>query len=538
MLNVLFAVLLAQVPPPPPPLLVTPAPSASPASPGSPTPTPFATPVALVATPALLALHPNAQATLTITGATAPLTAAFASGLATVTIDQATQTLTVSAGATPGTDTLHVVDAIGAAVDVPLHIAFDAGTVPASLQLDITGTPIDSQWLAQQIRALVMREAVVQPGASVTVAPFPSPSPPGLGQQSSIDVPVQIAGNGAYFDVQTTTQVTIDDLTVEPFAPPVLMYDDDPERVSADGVLFRGTVQPGTPARLYFYHVDGPQPRRLVVMLQATGEDPTSIQVIDATAGANLDVMSVGHAVSRDFVQEKARNEGTVIALDSETPYVLHDRTMQPQQGVAGSIGLQVLSGGAVTVSVVAASPGIDPASLLGGPRLAGDGHHRRGRFSILNFGTNSLAYTVGGADAALVYADRDDAPRPLNPASAGRDYGDYGVIHTLLFSLDNPTAQTATVYLYEKPIGGIVRSSFLVDGNLQQIGCVRVSQPYQIAAFALAPQQKYQLQVQTMTDGGSNYPLEVGITGRPVQPVAPPLTAPDGCFPKPGGGL
>jgi hypothetical protein len=38
------------------------------------------------------------------------------------------------------------------------------------------------------------------------------------------------------------------------------------------------------------------------------------------------------------------------------------------------------------------------------------------------------------------------------------------------------------------------------------------------------------------MTDGGSFYPLEVGLSGTPPQPVTPPVSAPDGCFPKSAG--
>ncbi len=535
MLNVLLAVLVAQVPPPPPPLLVSPAPSPTASASAIPAATPSAT---LAAAPASLALHPNASARVTISGATGVLSASLDVPLATVTIDQSADAIVVAAGATTGSAQMTVTDASGATVVVPIRIALDAGSVPPALGLAITGSPVDPAWLAAQLVGLVTRSAQVQPGASVTIASLPLPSPPATGTQQSYAVPVQIGGDPAYFDVQATTQVTVRNLPVEPFAPPILFYDDDPEHVNADGVLFRGTVQPGTPARLYFYHDDLGAPRSLAVLLSTAGEDPTSVQVIDATSGPNIDVMSVGHAVSRDFVMQKAQNEGTVVQLDGPDPLVLQNLAMTPRQGVAGSIGLQILSGGPVTVTVVAASPGIDPTTLADGPKLPGDGHHRRGTFSIVNYGTNALAYTVGGPDASLVYGDRDASPPPVNPASTGRDYGDYGVIHTLLFSLSNPTDATATAYLYEKPIGGIVRSSFLVDGNPTQLGCVRVNQPYQIAAFALAPRQHYQLTVQTMTDGGSNYPLEVGVTATAPQPAAPPIGAPDGCFPKPGGGL
>jgi hypothetical protein len=36
------------------------------------------------------------------------------------------------------------------------------------------------------------------------------------------------------------------------------------------------------------------------------------------------------------------------------------------------------------------------------------------------------------------------------------------------------------------------------------------------------------------MTDGGSFYPVEIGVTETTPQPSAPPITAPDGCFPSP----
>jgi hypothetical protein len=82
--------------------------------------------------------------------------------------------------------------------------------------------------------------------------------------------------------------------------------------------------------------------------------------------------------------------------------------------------------------------------------------------------------------------------------------------------------------------MGGVVRSSFLVNGTLVQVGCARLSQRYQIGQpFSVNP-GRAQITVQTMTDGGSNYPLEVGLTATPPQPTVPPITAPDGCFPKP----
>lgn len=451
----------------------------------------------------------------------------------TVAVDQATQTVSITAAGQLGHDTVHVSDQTGAAVDVPVFVAQDAGSAPAAVTLKVTGSPIDPTWLSTQIASAVARNATVAPGATLA-APSPSIAPPSPGATASVAVPVQISGNDKYLDVAATTNVTVQNVPVVPFVPPTLMYDDDPEHVSVDGVIYRGTVAANAPSRLYYYHDNTSDPRRLVVVLASAGTAPSSVQVIDSTAGPNIDVMSVGHAVSRDFLLMKPNNEGVVYDVNPATPLVLHDVAMGNRQLVAGAVSLNVLSGGPVTVTILSVSPGVDPLTLLAGPLMPRDGHHRSGVFELTNFGTTSLAYAVGGNDASLVYGDRDPTPQNVDPSSTGRDYGDYGVIHTFLFSISNPTSSPATVYLYERPIGGVVRSSFIVDGKLIELGCARLNTVrYQIAAFALQPNGRYQLNVQTMTDGGSNYPIEVGLTATPPQPATPPISAPDGCFPK-----
>jgi hypothetical protein len=60
------------------------------------------------------------------------------------------------------------------------------------------------------------------------------------------------------------------------------------------------------------------------------------------------------------------------------------------------------------------------------------------------------------------------------------------------------------------------------------------VAQPYQISSFELSPGQTMRALVQTMTDGGSFYPAEIGLTTTPPQTHAPTINAPEGCFPKP----
>ncbi len=473
-----------------------------------------------------------------MTGAAPPVQATLDQRLVTAGVSADGTTVTVTATQATGNDVLHLVDANGARADLPIRVAFNAGTIVAQTSLTVTGDPADPQWLAAQVQTSVARLTKALPGAQTTIGPVSEPAAalqPGASTQ--LNVPVQIAGNGQYFDQSGTTTVNVQDVALLGFAPAVLFYDDDPEHVGQDGVLFRGTVSAQEPARLFYYHdavSDPGDARALVVALGSDSQDPTTVQLVNATAGPNMDVMHVGQTLTKNFLLTKARGEGVVVALSSDDPYVVTNIPMTARQLVTGAVDLRVLSGGPVVVTVLAVSPGVDPRMLLGGPVLPGDGHHRTGVFKIAGFGSDALSFDAGGPDATLVVGDTEPTPPSLDPAASGHDYGDYGVVHTIELTMKNPGSVPSTAYLYLKPLAGPARGSFLIDGSLFDIGCVRVPAPYQVTSFDLAAGQTSHVLVQTMTDGGSFYPVQIGLTATPPQPNAPPITAPDGCFPKP----
>ncbi len=453
--------------------------------------------------------------------------------LVTVTVDQAARTLTVAASAQTGRAMLTISDSTGASVRVPVRVALDAGVVRGSIAINVTGNPIDPAWLRAQVAKSIVQSVQLQQGAALQTPAFTLPAllPPGA--SAAVPVALHISGGDRYYDVDAVPTVTLQNVDVPAFAPTLLFYDDDPEHLLANGIAYRNTVSSGSPARLYYYHQNLNDPKRLLVVLRSR-QVPAIVQLIDAFAGPNADVMTVGHNVSRDFLISKPRNQGFMVALDPGVPYVVEAFSMQPLDGAAGSLGINVRSGGPVEVCVVAVSPDVTDAqveSVLDGPVLPGDGHHRTGVFSLNGYGSQTLAYTIGGPDAEVDYGA--GTPPPL-AGSAGHDYGEYGVLHTLTFDLQNPSAQAADLYLYEQPMGGAVRSSFLVNGTLVQLGCARVAQRYQIGApIGLAAGAVSQLVVQTMTDGGSNYPLEIGVTATPPLPTTPSMFAANGCFPK-----
>ena len=443
--------------------------------------------------------------------------------------------VTITATQAVGDDVLHLVDAGGAEADLPIRVAFNAGTIVAQTSLTVTGDPVDPEWLATEVHRWVARLTRTMPGATAAIGNVaPLPSPLSAGETAALTVPVQISGNGQYFDQSGTTTVSVQDMGAQPFTPALLFYDDDPEHVTQDGVLFRGSVAASQPARLFYYHDAADDPRRVVVVLTSDSQDPTSVQLVEAAAGPNMDVMHVGQTLTKNFLLVNTRNEGVVVNLAQDDTFLLADVPMAARELVSGAVDLRVLSGGPVVLTVLALSPGVDPRTMLGSPVLPGDGHHRTGVFNIAGFGSNALTYSAGGPDATLVLGDTEPTPPSASASANGHDYGDYGVAHAIDLTLSNPGGAPAAAYLFFKPLAGPARGSFLIDGSLVDIGCVRVPSPYQITAFVLAPGQTYRTTVKTMTDGGSFYPAQIGLTATPPQPSAPAITAPDGCFPKP----
>ncbi|GAC1568373.1 MAG: hypothetical protein NVS2B3_11620 [Vulcanimicrobiaceae bacterium] len=410
-----------------------------------------------------------------------------------------------------------------------------AGRIPASLSLDITGSPLaEPAFLDETIRAALDREIrpTLRAGSSLAYGPIvPWPLVPLVaGTRAAVSVTVTIAGNAASAPVSGATTVVLNSAPTAHADPDVLFLSDDPEYLPSEGIVSRGDIATGRSARLYYYHSDIGLPRDLDVVL--TAPVASRVHLIDSAAGPDLDVMSVGHAVSRDYLAYHQSNEGTIVDVLPGRPFVVRHALLLPGEVVAGVADMTVVAGGPVATSVIATPAGGSPDAYLAGPRVSFDGHHRHGAFDLASYGSTQSTYSVGAPPPVVRYGGRIPTVANLDPHDDGRDFGDYGVARRMTFALQNPTDASELVYFYEKPLGGPVRSTFVIDGRLKEVGCARLSQPYGVMTYSLPPHSSGASTVLTMTDGGSFYPLEFGITATAPLPITPAVGAPDGCSP------
>ena len=542
-------------PPPPVPSPSTPSPSPQPESPSpsgspspfaspAPTPTPGASalpPIPIRLDRARVGVVPGGTVTVGVFGGTGPLAAQASFDGAVVRYDAVTRTLFIT-GRAFGRGTVTLSDAAGDTASVAVLVAPPAGAVPADATVELAGN-VNGPFAVARIRGAIAQAAQMQPGTTLDVGGVTAGDlRPGQALEARANVVLK--GNDTYVDQMGTTNVHVRIDALPQLEPTVLFYSDDPERLGAldDGVLFRGTIDTTRPARAYIYHVSDSPNRRLYLALQPTAST-ARVQVLGAVAGPSDAFAYVGHTSTVRYLLERASQESFVVPLLPATPYLLPlgAGTMLPGTLINAIYDLRVLDGAAVNVLVVAASNGVDPATLLSQPEHSTDTHYRRGEFSLANVPPLTLSYTAGAPEplpfavGVRYYANGQPAFPSLRPgdiAVAGQRAplaGDYGVLRNVTLQFANPTPSPQNVYLYEQPgaTGGGVTTTmwFTGDAAPTQVRCVSdPSQRYLVKGFGIAPGQTLNVTGTYMTDGTSFLPLYFGLTATP--PTPPPLNA------------
>ena len=502
-----------------------------------------------------LAVVPGGTVTATVSGGAGPIGVRSSFDGATARYDDATRTLLVS-GQANGRGTVTLFDAAGDTATVDVLVAPPAGVVPSDASVEFAGN-VGATFAKARVQAAIAKASQLQPGVTaavggITIAPLRP------GQTVDLQAPVRLNGNDTFVDQTGTTNVHLKVDALPPLDPAVLFYSDDPERLGAldDGVLFRGTIDASRPARVYAYHVSDSPGRRLFLVLQASGPNGSSVQILGALAGPSDAFSYVGHLATSRYLLERASQESFIAAIAPGIPFVLPmpDAMMLPGQLTAAIQDLRVLSGDAVAVAVVGASNGTDPASFLAQPEHPGDGHERRGEFALGAVPPLALAFTAGNPEpppfavGVRYYQDGPLRGQPVFPnlRPGGTPLaGDYGVLRTLRLQLSNPSPLPQQVYFYEQPAtGGLggVTTTIWFDGDPAptELRCVSDPARYLVKAFTLAAGEARTVTGSYMTDGTSWFPLLFGLTATAPAPVpqngcgAKPAALPPAAAPSP----
>ena len=503
----------ASPPPPPPSPLPSPSATATPA--GSPSPTASPSPAAtatqppIVVSPAAAEVPVGSERVVQVGSVLGTITAAAADPtLVGVRVDQVALSVTLT-GKAPGTTVVTVTDQRGMTANIPVRVAYKAGSVAASASIRITGDPASSLFVKRQAVAAATALARLRPGAQVVtgVDDVSFDAPLAQDDVATLNVPILIQGKG-YFGVRATTAVRVANMAAPKIRPRSLMVSDYPEKLEADGVLFTADLKREQPSRFLYFHYNPPgEPdRRIVLRAVNRSPEPAIVQFISGAGGPGQNEMEVGHDSTRRFLVHLVQNEGRIIEIPGYGTMNLSEQELPAKNVVCNLLQLRVLNGSVVRLTLFAenASSSHDvPAA--NNDLLHGTHRHARGIYAIPEFHYSALWNVTDP------YLELPIGQIPLPNLMQGEALsGDYGVLQSFVIMVENPTAAPQPIALYENPRGGYATGTYLIDGVLVQSHQVPPFSRYKIRQYVVPAKGFVRVTIETIPEGGSSYPLRL----------------------------
>jgi hypothetical protein len=379
-----------------------------------------------------------------------------------------------------------------------------------SAAVEVTGQPAPAEFVLRAARAAV--EGVVRPESGATAAigsPVSLPSDLVAGQTTSLAFPVTITGPDM-LAVKSAATVTVRNRDLDPRDVGVLLYSNEPERITGAGTLFAAELTPDRPARLLYHHQNmGDGPLRIRVDLVNPTDQPADVQVIEGMAGPSRDPVEAGHSAAVRYLRSAMQDIGLIVRVRARTEQAIALQRMAPGATVSGLFGLRSLSPG-LYARVSAEAAGDPPLSVR--PAEQPD---KLSEAVYLSPSRPEKARYVVGQRWAFMNLGSDPL---LARGSRKKLFGNYGVSYELTIELSNPTGQPQSVALMLSPDAGAARGVFVIDGTLVEAPVVGPPIEANLAIFHLQPGERRTVRVQTLPVGGSSYPARLVI--RPADPL------------------
>jgi hypothetical protein len=239
-------------------------------------------------------------------------------------------------------------------------------------------------------------------------------------------------------------------LVCAPGSAATMLFSDDPESPSADGVLYADTFGPGH-ARVYVYHVNADTSARKfpIVVLDDGATDAHVTITQEGLGGPSSDYVDVGKAVAAAWA---ASDLATVVTVPAGTRVVLDDDldALHAATGELVHAIVDVDADAPVKISIVSVLASEDAATVTASlPLLPNDGSHDRGTFpgaDMLVVGSaggegSSARHVSLGADTF----EPDLVGVDATTGSAARLHGNYGVAYRFAIAAVDPLRLAAS---------------------------------------------------------------------------------------------
>jgi len=413
------------------------------------------------------------------------------------------------AGLDTGRTDLIVQDS-GSTLRVPVRAARYAARLVESLPAEVTGTPAFRDDVDRAVTSAVGAGMLIEPNAWTEIRPLTGESGaiwPGKSQA----VPVEISAGGPdYLPYHDKPTVVVRNEPVTATPAKLLMVSNSPERIRGYGLWFEGTIGDFDSIRLLYHHVNGLKVSAdLVVELWNIGQEAARVQVVAGAAGPSFDEAWVGHRAAGEFLGKCAANSGWIVPIPASTTVPILSQRLSAGSVASGVLEMRSLGKANLSLRLYLESPVSqraprDIASYAASP-LLGQWHYPQTRRTV------KTKYEVGRDWAFVTIGDQ--------PVAGLKDgdllEGSYGVLYEIDLELSNPTSAPARVVVSLEPAGGPARGALLIDGRYAETALLKRDDEGIVARYSLAPGEVRKVHIETMPQGGSNYPVR--LVARPI---------------------
>jgi hypothetical protein len=458
--------------------------------------------------PAAASVPVGAPVTVIVHSALSPITLVVRDpNIVDAGIDQVTQRITLE-GKTPGTTVVTLRDARGVTRDIPVRVAYYAGSIASHVTLPITGDPASGDFVREQVAQSVRQAAQLRPGAQIIVSSDDVPFHGVLRQDNvaAFDVPVLIQGVNL-MEVDGSTHVDVANIAVPRISPNSLMVSDYPERLTENGMLFTADLRSEQPSRFLYFHYNPPgQPdRRIVLRAQNSSREPSIVQFISGRSGPSANEMEVGHAATKRFLVDVVQNQGRLITIPANSTIAVAQQEMPAGTIVCNLLQLRVLSGGNIHLTLVAQNADQSADTPVSAELLESEHKHARGIYPIAEFHF-ATQWKVNDD-----YLELPIGHLPLPNDLQGQALaGDYGVLQSFVVNVENPMGSPQSIAIYENPRGGRSTGTYLIDGVLVQSHQVPAFSRYKVRQYVIPAHGFVRVTIVTMPEAGSSLPLRL----------------------------
>ncbi len=378
-----------------------------------------------------------------------------------------------------------------------------SGRLPGWVEAVVTGDPAPAHVVQEAVLRALERSTRTSPGGFLEVGRLEVPTV-AVGEAWRGEVPARVRSPFA-LPVEGTVRFLVRNLPLELAAPSRLLLSNNPERITADGVLFREVVQEREAVRMLYHHSNGAGRDKVVtVWLRNPNPRPARVHLQLAAPNAWHDTMGVGHAAARRFLELAGRGAGYVLELPPRGEHRFTTQRTPPGYVVSGLLQVQALQGGPLEVVVSvrtvyvldrAVQRELDPD----------DRPHPKGVFGppLVELDAQLSVGTEGEVEIG-----RSRQLRDLRTGAVLE--GDYGVTYRLRLQLENPTDGPAEVELQLVAASGPAYATFLVDGQLVDLKFLAAGRTATVYTATLAPREVRGVELVTIPEAASWYPVRL----------------------------